>query len=650
MAAMHANVLDAIAERLGWTIIRLYSDLSKAFDTIIRQLVLGSSDFSLEYLEKLAKELSLPKALHDKIIEMWHDGTSLLSEAGVDDAAASMVNDLHHGSWFCLSSQKDITDQTKVVVPKCGSRQGCKLGAILFEIFYEFSLGKIKKRMKDRGITVWVLLVDGRIPWENDTAIDLTKHVWVAPVEGSRTPPTNLPEGGVWVPLHDLEYVDDDLFFVLDPSPYRALDKAQELLDIVVEEFTDAALKPNLKKGKTEVVAKWRGVGSRVVVRQLTANGPAMLISKSGAHKCNFAKSYKHLGTIRMDNDNAILDAKARSRVAFSRYMQLAYHVFANVRINAKVRLRLADSLIMSILLYGTETWTRPSNESVGVLNTLRLRVLRRIVGAPRYGKPGTIKDREVLEQLHLPSTDILLRQRRLRNLTTLVRDNMPIGLKAVMSLASATEWGKLWAEDIKWLVNNPDAEMSDLSEFRSDPSPLYNMFVSHPLRLRKKIAGAREITNVLDRRAFARYEDEEGIAMLNTAPGAGLFVCEQCPAEKRRVCTTLRGLIAHKVKAHSRSLPCRRYVKNEFCPVCGRDFVTRAKVIKHVAFDSPICRDALKEKIANGIIAPLPDEVFKNVEEKSKEDGIALRKSGRHTFAADRAVPLKPAMKRRMG
>ena len=181
-----------------------------------------------------------------------------------------MVSDVHHGSWFCLSSQRDITDETKVVVPRAGSRQGCTIGAILFEVFFEHSLQCIRTRMRDSGITIWFLCVHGKAPWETDATFNLGDVVWVASkdavVVGGMLRPPDPPEGGQWIPI-DIGYVDDELFFVMDPGARWAHEKAQHLLDIVVDEFTPAALKPNLKKGKTEVVATWRSPGFKHVVR-----------------------------------------------------------------------------------------------------------------------------------------------------------------------------------------------------------------------------------------------------------------------------------------------------------------------------------------------------------------------------------------------
>ena len=58
-----------------------------------------------------------------------------------------------------------------------------------------------------------------------------------------------------------------------------------------------------------------------------------MLVSRSGEHKCGFTKAYKHLGTIKAGSENYVMTAKARANLASARYIQLAYHVFANIRI-----------------------------------------------------------------------------------------------------------------------------------------------------------------------------------------------------------------------------------------------------------------------------------------------------------------------------
>ena len=96
-----------------------------------------------------------------------------------------------------------------------------------------------------------------------------------------------------------------------------------------------------------------------------------------------------------------------------------------------------------------------------------------------------------------------------------------------------------------------------------------------------------------------------------------------------------------HQVLAHGRTIGNRRYVNNSRCSVRHRDYVTRARAIKHVSFDSVKCKRALAEQIANGSAEMVMDDEFAAVEKETRAAGVALRRSGRHTFAADRASPV---------
>jgi len=99
--------------------------------------------------------------------------------------------------------------------------------------------------------------------------------------------------------------------------------------------------------------------------------------------------------------------------------------------------------------------------------------------------------------------------------------------LRAAVSLACATEWGRLWSADLVWLTNKPDSRLGHCRDFRSDPAPLVLEITNLANQFKRTVAGASEITNVLERRREARYEDEEGVARLMLAGDENTFVCE---------------------------------------------------------------------------------------------------------------------------
>ena len=89
------------------------------------------------------------------MIEAINSGSALLEKAGADPRLTHLVADLHNGSWITVGTGV-VTGETEVIEGKLGSRQGCVLGAIIFNITYEHALRKVRKRAAEEGIPVQV--------------------------------------------------------------------------------------------------------------------------------------------------------------------------------------------------------------------------------------------------------------------------------------------------------------------------------------------------------------------------------------------------------------------------------------------------------------------------------------------------------------
>eukprot|EP00972_Heterocapsa_arctica_P097555 14393538-Heterocapsa_arctica.AAC.1 len=83
--------------------------------------------------------LGLPPDLRTKILEDARVGQCLLTTAGASPELTAMVADMHTPTWFAVGNS--TTDASSTVVHAVrGARQGCTLGAIIFNITYEFAL------------------------------------------------------------------------------------------------------------------------------------------------------------------------------------------------------------------------------------------------------------------------------------------------------------------------------------------------------------------------------------------------------------------------------------------------------------------------------------------------------------------------------
>jgi hypothetical protein len=106
----------------------IFVDLVKAFDFAIREILLGwRQNFDgdkIGWLMDLGLSREHARAAADEI-----DRTGgLLKSLGIEGGVVELVRSLHDGSWF------RFRDSSKVLHASRGGRQGCKLGAVVFNL------------------------------------------------------------------------------------------------------------------------------------------------------------------------------------------------------------------------------------------------------------------------------------------------------------------------------------------------------------------------------------------------------------------------------------------------------------------------------------------------------------------------------------
>ena len=148
---------------------------------------------------------------------------------------------------------------------------------------------------------------------------------------------------------------------------------------------------------------------------------------------------------------SSALDVRERLRKASAVYHSLVRRVFAVQQLSIPLRLRLFQSLVLSVLLFNSEVWT-PTRTHVQWLHTFYLRALRRIVNEPRAPIPGLVRrsDSEILSSLGLPSIDNLLRRRRLLYIYSLTCKPFP-ALQALLlpQTDKPSSWSQLALRDL---------------------------------------------------------------------------------------------------------------------------------------------------------------------------------------------------------
>ena len=136
-----------------------------------------------------------------------------------------------------------VCDSSSVARAEKGARRGCKIGALVFNVIYEYALSRIRTRAADAGI---LYEIEGSQPC-----------LW-ALADGAKLPE---PKSDVLATLCDIEYIHDVLNMLLHADPLQLVHNSCMTLSIILDEFKCCGLECNLDAGKTEVTFSFVGQG-----------------------------------------------------------------------------------------------------------------------------------------------------------------------------------------------------------------------------------------------------------------------------------------------------------------------------------------------------------------------------------------------------
>ena len=69
----------------------------------------------------------------------------------MDTATSQLVDDLHRNTWLTVANGQ-VSEEDDVVRTRKGARQGCKIGALIFNVIYEYALAKVRARAQREGV------------------------------------------------------------------------------------------------------------------------------------------------------------------------------------------------------------------------------------------------------------------------------------------------------------------------------------------------------------------------------------------------------------------------------------------------------------------------------------------------------------------
>jgi len=160
----HHLLLSALdyAAMLSISIFILLVGLIKAFDRVLRELVFGfpqsvGNPCAEKHEHLLSVAFSPTEA--DWILDYLDREGCAFDQRGVDPKLKALACGLHTGAWAACG------ECTSYIVSTTGSRQGCKLGALVLNVAFSFALKILHQRLLESGIVLKLRFNTSRRFW-----------------------------------------------------------------------------------------------------------------------------------------------------------------------------------------------------------------------------------------------------------------------------------------------------------------------------------------------------------------------------------------------------------------------------------------------------------------------------------------------------
>ena len=387
---------------------------------------------------------------------------------------------------------------------RTGVRQGCVISPLLFNIYLNHILKRAERELEAKGL-------------------HFSYHIGreVGPTE-TRDPAKRKPLR-LWGTL----YADDIALLA------ASRDHLQEMLSKVNEEFSRYGMTISAEKTKVMLCKEDETETEKTVPLNINI----------GSEKIEEVQSFKYVGGIITANGEMREEIEQRIKAAGMAFGGLRRQLFGDKKMAISVKLKIYDSLILAILLYGSETWNVRAEET-RKLETFHMNCLRCMSGRSKREKIRNVVIRKMLKQTTIQS---MMRRRRLRWLGHVRRMSDERWPKQMMHAWIEDETRPRWKPKQRWRdVVNKDLEELGLKD-----------------RWFEMAAQREEWRSAIQKKEQARFEEAERKEEARIKE----FKCPSCEMK----CKSHRGLIIHMEKKHP-----------NVCEKCGKEFKSATGLVLH--------------------------------------------------------------------
>ena len=416
----------------------LFFDVKAAFHNMIREHAFGGVTLPFRLCEVLEQAgLDVQQLCHD--IAPHHARFADLPNVALQRA----VRDAHEFTWYVVDGHPECHRTHR------GSRPGSPLADIAYNITMLNVLNDILPFLRQCG-------------------------------------PLNAAEMHLPISTPLITWVDD-LAIPVTVTHAKELDaQVVAVLAEVRNVFHSYGLQLNMQAGKTELVCQYHGPDAVACRYQRFVEHAGQLALPDGS-SLHVVGRYQHLGTVFSQSMSLQSELNGRIGKASAAFRQMSRPIFCNKRIAPQVRLQLLESLVLSIVFYGSGTWPLLNHRMYTKLAHVIVQWQRRIA-AEGFWRDDRTSDSDFQACWQLPVLSARLAKHRLLYAFKMVH-NAPQDLITCITgedaMAHQSSWCKALRHAIDWMrlqdsqciaqesVDTPAALIQWLHDHQCDGPPL---------------------------------------------------------------------------------------------------------------------------------------------------------------------------------
>eukprot|EP00435_Cladocopium_sp_Y103_P029303 s270_g7.t1 len=557
----------------------VFLDLQEAFYRVLRPLAVGGR-IDDGALAQLSARLHLPSdALHD--LHRLLQQPAATEQACLPGHLRRTLLALHTDTHFHVQGQQDF------VRTEIGTRPGDPFADVVFGYLFSRLLRCVDDELRQHDLL-------------EEFQVRHSRGLFGQVVDGASTQIL----GPTWM---------DDLCLTLSASSATALESKTALAcSILLDACYAHGVTPNVQKGKTEILFAFRGQGSRALkTRHFGPSSPKTMpiVTERGTLHISIVGHYIHLGGQAHHTSHTVQEMRPRLAQGHAAFNQHRRSLFQNPGLPLRRRCELLQSLVLSKIVYGMETWVMTDQASQKYFHSAILRLYRRVL---KLAPTDTSSDDAILPQLELPAPNTLLRLARLRYVSLLYNCEHVTPWPV---FCEDETWLSLVRQDLSWVWQLLEATVKlrdPLSHFE-DWEYIFRYHRSYWKTLLRR-ASYLEMLHTCDRHALVSMHrrifdhlSEVGtfkhpLVTLQPEPKDEdcVFGCMYCG--KR--CKTRGGEGAHLFRVHGIVARERWLYDTTSCPGCLKEYHTFAKLQAHLRY-SQRCREQARGRVRVSTPAP---------------------------------------------